>query len=167
MHEAMNTVASNWIAPAAWGLVATAIMATVLEGAQLLGLSRLSLPFLFGTFVVGDRRRAIIYGYGLYLIGGWLFALFYALLFEMLGRSDWWIGLALGCAHGLFLITVFLPLLPYIHPRLATEYDGPGALRRMEPPGPLGLNYGKMTPLLTFLAQSLYGVILALGYPSP
>ena len=37
-----------------WGLVATVAMSTVLQGAQGLGLSRLSLPFLAGTFFTGD-----------------------------------------------------------------------------------------------------------------
>jgi hypothetical protein len=75
-----------------------------------------------------------------------------------------WFGLLLGLGHGLFLVTVFLPLLPYVHPRLATDYDGPGALARLEPPGPFGLNYGRATPATTVLAQGLYGLIFGLGY---
>lgn len=164
MNPALHEVISNWISPAVWGLVATAIMASVLQTAQLIGLSRLSLPFLFGTFVVSSRRKAIVWGYALYLLGGWLFAFVYALLFATLGRSDWWVGVLLGAAHGLFLIAVFLPMLPYIHPRLATEFDGPDRTRRIEPPGAFGLNYGRNTPLITVVAQTAYGLILALGY---
>ena len=146
-----------------WGLVATAVMATVLEGAQLLGYSRLSLPFLFGTYITSSRRRAMIFGYVLYFIGGWSFAVLYAMLLESLWAT-WWLGLLAGLGHGVFLITVFLPLLPYVHPRIATEYDGPSALRRLEPPGSLGLNYGRATPASTVLAQGLYGLIFGIGY---
>lgn len=165
MNEALQEVLANWVTPAAWGLVATAVMTSILEGAQLFGLSRLSLPFLFGTFVVGDRRRAMIFGYLLYLLGGWFFAFFYALLFASLGSSEWWLGLALGIAHGLFLVAVFLPSLPIIHPRMATEYDAPSSRHRLEPPGVLGLHYGKLTPFTAVVSQAIYGLILALAYP--
>src|SRR6056297_1065315 len=149
---------------AVWGLLATGFMTTVLEGAHLAGFTRLSLPFLFGTFVTGRRRSAVIWGYILYLLGGWLFAVLYVLVFASLG-SAWWIGLITGLAHGLFLVTVFLPLLPYVHPRIATDYDGPSALRRLQPPGLFGINYGISTPVVTVLAQSMFGLIMAIGHP--
>jgi hypothetical protein len=166
--SALSALAGHWVALLVWGLVASAAMATLLEAVQLLGFSRMSLPFLFGAFVSNDRRGSIVLGYGFYLVGGWLFALFYALCLETLDPSRWWVGacggLLLGLGHGLFLVTVFLPLLPYVHPRLATDYDGPGALARLEPPGPFGLNYGRATPGVTVLAQALYGLIFGLGY---
>jgi hypothetical protein len=164
VNVALQEVMNNWVSPAVWGLVATAIMTSVLQSAQLVGLSRRSLTFLFGTFVVSGRRKAVVWGFALYLLGGSLFAFLYALLFATLGRSDWWIGLLLGAAHGLFLIAVFLPTLPYIHPRLAPEFDGPDPIRRIEPAGAFGLNYGRNTPLVTVLAQTAYGIVLALGY---
>jgi hypothetical protein len=148
-----------------WGAIATAVMSSLLEGTQLLGLSRISLPFLFGTFVVGRRDRAVIYGFILYALGGLLFAWFYALAFTALGHVTWWVGGLMGLAHGVFLVAVFLPMLPFIHPRMRTDYDGPGSRPQLEPPGPFGLNYGRRTPLITILAQTVFGVILgaALG----
>ena len=143
-----------------WGLIATVAMTTILQGAQGLGLSRLSLPFLVGTYFTGDRRRAVVIGYALYTVGGWLFALLYFLLFASLGLHTWWFGALVGVLHGLFLLVCALPLLPYAHPRMATEYDGPTALRQLEPPGFLGLNYGSRTPLTTLLGQAVYGAIL-------
>lgn len=143
-----------------WGLVATSILSTILQGSQGLGLSRLSLPFLFGTFVTGDRHRATILGFFLYILGGWIFAFLYYLIFLEIGFAAWWLGALIGLMHGLFLLVVFLPLLPYVHPRMATEYDGPTAVRRIEPPGFLGLNYGYRTPLTTLLGQVCYGAIL-------
>lgn len=159
----LEAMLQDWVAVVFWGLVSTAVMATALEGAQVMGFSRLSFPFLFGTYVTGSRRRAMILGYVLYLMGGWLFAALYALLLDALWRV-WWVGLLAGLGHGIFLVVVFFPLLPYVHPRIANEYDGPSALRRLEPPGAFGLNYGRATPVSTVLAQGLYGLIFAFGY---
>ena len=107
-----------------WGLVGTVAMTTILQSAQGLGLSRLSLPFLAGTFFTGDRSFAIVVGFVFYVVGGWLFAFLYFLLFASLGLYTWWLGAAAGLLHGLFLLAGGLPLLPYIHPRMASEYDG-------------------------------------------
>ena len=155
----------HWDLVLVWGVLATVLMTTILEGAQIVGVTRLSLPFLFGTFVTGSRRRAQVWGYFLYVIGGTLFAIVYALILETL-KPVWWIGVVTGFAHGCFLVCVFLPLLSQLHPRIATQYEGPSARRRLEPPGPLGLNYGYTTPASTVLAQTLYGLVFAIGYAS-
>jgi hypothetical protein len=143
-----------------WGLLAIVAMTTILQGAQGTGLSRLSLPFLVGTFLTGERRRAMVLGFALYTIGGWLFAFLYFLLFDSVGQHTWWFGALVGVLHGLFLLVGALPLLPYAHPRMASEYDGPTALRQLEPPGFMGLNYGYRTPLTTLLGQAVYGAVL-------
>lgn len=148
-----------------WGLVATAVMTTILEGGQGLGLSRLSLPFLFGSFVTSDRHWAYILGFVTYTIGGWLFAMLYYVLFFNLGFGTWWLGAIVGFLHGLFLLAVMLPLMPHVHPRMASEYDGPTLKRRLEPPGFFGLNYGGRTPLLTLVGQVVYGIILGAFLP--
>jgi hypothetical protein len=147
-----------------WGLAATVAMTTVLQGAQGLGLSRLSLPFLAGTFFTGDRRRAVIVGFIFYVIGGWLFAFLYFVLFASLGLYTWWLGAAAGLLHGVFLLVCGLPLLPYLHPRMASEYDGASAMRQLEPPGFTGLNSGQRTPLTTLAGQAVYGAVLG-GLP--
>lgn len=166
MNE-LSVFAGHPYAVLIWGLVASALMATLLEGAQLLGHSRMSLPLLFGAAFTNDRRWAIGIGYVLYILGGWLFALIYAYVLYALGLRSPVPGaiggMVLGVLHGLFLVTVFLPLLPYVHPRLASDYDGDGALAKMEPPGPLGLNYGFATPIVTILALALFGAVVGLG----
>ena len=148
-----------------WGLIATAAMSSLLEGSHFFGYSRISLPFLFGTFVTGRRDRAVIYGFALYALGGLLFAWFYALAFTALDVVTWWVGGLMGLGHGFFLVAVFLPLLPFVHPRMRTDYDGPASRPQLEPPGPFGLNYGRRTPVITILAQAIFGLILggALG----
>jgi hypothetical protein len=139
-------------------------MTALMEGGQLVGLSRLSLPFLCGTMLSDRRDWATVFGFLIYGAGGLLFAFFYAFAFEAVALATWWLGTALGLAHGVFVVTVVLPLLPHIHPRMATDYDGPTAKRRLEPPGSFGLNYGRRTPLITVLGHTLYGAILGLAY---
>jgi hypothetical protein len=60
------------------------------------------------------------------------------------GQEDsWWFGVFVGVLHGLlFLLVRALALLPYAHPRMASEYEGLTALRQLEPPGCMGLNDG-------------------------
>ncbi len=154
----------TWPAIALWGLIASGAMATALEGSRLLGFSRMSLPFLFGTFFTMHRALAMAVGYIAYLLGGWIVAFLYALVLHDFAAASWWIGGLMGLVHGAFLVTVFLPLLPFVHPNLATHYDGPSALARLEPPGPFGLNYGYATPATTIAAQVLFGLIFGAGY---
>src|SRR6266496_1052011 len=95
-----------------WGLIATVTMTSILEGSRGLGFSRLSLPFLVGTFFTGRRQRGMVLGFAVYTIGGWLFAFLYFLLFASVGIYTWWFGALAGFLHGLFLLVAALPLLP-------------------------------------------------------
>ena len=156
----MNRVELAILEILVWGLVASLGMTAVLHASQNLGWSRLNFPFLIGTAFTGDRRAANVLGFVLYFSGGWFFAFFYYLVFALLGTATWSIGLAIGLVHGILLLTALLPLLPYIHPRVASEYDDPTVERPLEPPGFLALHYGYRTPLVTLLAQALYGTIL-------
>lgn len=143
-----------------WGLLATVTMTSILQAAQGLGFSRLSLPFLVGTFFTGRRHWAVIVGFVVYTIGGWLFALLYFVLFASIGVYTWWFGALAGFIHSVFLLVGALPLIPFVHPRMASEYDGPQAAPLLEPPGFMAMNYGYATPLTVLLAQTVYGATL-------
>ena len=143
-----------------WGFVATAALSAVMFAAQRMGYSRLSLPFLIGTMFSGERSSANAAGLVVYLLGGWLFAFVYYFIFASIGRTGWWVGALLGAGHGLVLLVMALPLLPHLHPRMASDYEGPGSRRTLQPPGFLALNYGYRTPLTTILAHAVYGAIL-------
>ena len=145
---------------ALWGLVATTAMASILQASQGFGLSRMSLTFLLGSALSGNRGRATVLGFVFYVTGGWLFAFLYFRFFESIGIGNWWIGAMLGLIHGLFLLVCVIPLLPYVHPRMASEHHGVTRLRQLEPPGFLAMNYGYQTPLVTVLAQAVYGGVL-------
>jgi len=145
---------------ALWGFLATLVLTTLMAGAQGVGLSRVSIPFLLGTIVTPHRARAGLVGFVVHLANGWIFALLYAALFQSVGRATWWMGAALGALHGLVVLIALLPLLPGLHPRMASERRGPEPTRALEPPGFLGLNYGRRTPLVTIFAHVVYGAIL-------
>jgi hypothetical protein len=149
--------AAPWNDVVLWGLIASVLMDIILEAAQGLGFSRMSLPFLFGTFFTSNRSWAVIVGFATYLIGGWVFAFLYFLLFRSLNIYTWWFGMLAGAVHGLFLLATMLPLMPFVHPRMASEYHGATLRRQLEPPGFLAINYGRSTPLWTFIAQAVYG----------
>jgi hypothetical protein len=154
----------------AWaaGFFATLVMTTLMSGSQGLGLSRMSLPFLLGSVFTPDRSRANVVGFLLHFVNGWLFSLLYALAFALVraepGRDGWWLGGIFGLVHGLFVLTALMPLLPSLHPRMATEDYGPTPTRQLEPPGFLALNYGRRTPLLTLGAHLAYGVLFGALY---
>jgi len=143
-----------------WALIAVVAMTTILESSQGLGYSRMSLPFLVGTFFTEERGWAYVLGFTIYVIGGWLFALLYFLLFASVGIYTWWFGALAGILHGIFLLVCGLPLLPFVHPRMASEYHGVNDIRQLEPPGFLALNYGFGTPFTTLLGQLVYGLTL-------
>lgn len=149
---------------ALWGFFATMVMEFVLQAAQGLGLSRVSLPFMIGLLITPDRHRAQLAGFALHAVAGWGFAALYFAVFLTLGVASWWMGALLGLVHGLLMLVVFLPLLAWAHPRMATEYDGPTAHRRLEPPGFLGLNYGDGTPVAIVLGHLAYGIVLGTFY---
>ena len=143
-----------------WGLVATTAMAAVMQAAQELGLSRMSLTFMVGSAFSGRRDVATVLGFALYVLGGWAFAFLYFAFLSSLRVETWWMGAALGFFHGLFLLTCVMPLLPFVHPRMASEHHGATALRQLEPPGFLAINYGYQTPAAALVAQVVYGAVL-------
>lgn len=146
-------------------LLGTFVMTAVMETAQAARITRISIPFMLGA-VVSERRATIrVAGFAIHLLNGLIFALGYALLFELLGRSDWWVGAAAGAMHGVLALVILLPMLQDVHPRMAAEDQGPDPTPMLQPPGFLALNYGKRTPLVTVVAHIVYGAIVAAAYP--
>lgn len=152
----------DWSGWAIFGVVATVILTAVLVAAQLVGLTRLDIPMMLGTLLTGGPDRARFFGFFLHLVMGQFFALFYAAGFAELGVASWWLGAGFGVAHAAVAGAVLVPLLPTIHPRMATERAGPTSKTILEPPGLLALNYGWSTPLVTVAAHAVYGAILGL-----
>ncbi|MGV9213935.1 hypothetical protein ACTFTM_18935 [Micromonospora sp. RB23] len=152
----------DWAGWALFGLVATAALTAAMITAQLAGLTRLDLPLVLGTFVTADPDRARVVGFFLHLCAGQGFALVYAGTFALLYRATWWIGALLGIVHVGIALTVLLPLLPGVHPRMASQRAGPASTAVLEPPGLFALNYGVQTPLVTAVVHVVYGVALGI-----
>lgn len=151
---------SGWGALAG-GFVGTTVLTTMLLAATEFRLTRIDLPFLLGTIVTADRRRAKAIGYVLHFGFGFLFALGYLWIFVSLGRSGWLLGAVLGVLHGLFAGTALVNvLLPVVHPRMGTPFTAAGSTPLLEPPGFLMLNYGRSTPLVALVAHAAYGAIV-------
>jgi hypothetical protein len=154
----------SWTAILLWGFVATLVLTATMSLAQGLGLTRISMPFLVGTAFTPERARARVIGFGVHLLIGWLSALLYAAVFHSLGQASWWLGAGLGVFQGVFVLVALMPLLPEVHPRMASEQHGPTPTRQLEPPGFLALHYGRRTPVVILIAHALYGAILGSFY---
>ncbi|MBF9131808.1 hypothetical protein I0C86_22985 [Plantactinospora sp. S1510] len=152
----------DWAGWALFGVVATATLTAAMITAQLAGLTRVDLPLILGTMVTGDPDRARVAGFGIHLLTGQGFALGYTAVFALLGRATWWLGALLGVLHVGIALTVLLPLLPGVHPRMASARAGPSSTAVLEPPGLLALNYGVQTPAVTVAVHILYGTVLGL-----
>jgi hypothetical protein len=149
----------SWGSWLVWGFASTVILTTLLAAGQGLGLTRMNIPYLLGTLFTPDRDRAKIYGIALHLVNGWLFSLVYVAAFHATQRFAWWFGAAVGLVHGGFVLAVAMPILPGLHPRMASEVRGPTVVRQLEPPGFLCLNYGVQTPVATVVAHVLFGAV--------
>jgi len=147
-----------------WGFVATLVLTTIMAASQGLGISRMSIPFMLGTMFTSNRNSASLIGFIAHSVVGWAFALIYAWAFEDWGYASWWLGGCIGLLHGLVILLTFMPMLPGLHPRMASEYQGPEPTRNLEPPGFLALNYGRRTPAVALTAHVVYGIILGSFY---
>jgi uncharacterized membrane protein YagU involved in acid resistance len=112
--------------------------------------------------VTEDPDRARMAGFVIHLGVGEGFALGYAAVFAVLGWATWWLGALLGLVHAGIALTILVPLLGGIHPRMATSRAGPASAATLEPPGLLGLNYGAQTPVVAIAAHLAYGIALGL-----
>jgi hypothetical protein len=147
-----------------WGFVASLVVTAAMSAGHGLRLSRISLPLILGTIFTANRDRAGIVGFIAHLVLGWLLAALYALAFESWERATWWLGAGIGIVHALVVLVAVMPILPTVHPRMASEHRGPEPTRQLEPPGFLGLHYGRRTPLITLVAHILYGAIIGAFY---
>ena len=171
----------DWSGWALFGLIATAALTAVMIAAQLAGLTRLDFPLVLGTIFTEDPDKARIAGFFLHLVIGQGFALGYAATFALVHQASWWLGALLGLLllhagevvssgvacigvllHVAVALTILLPLVPGVNPRMASERAGPSSTAVLEPPGLLGLNYGIQTPAVAIVAHLIYGTVLGL-----
>jgi hypothetical protein len=147
------------------GFIGTLVLATIQRAASEFGWTRMDLPFLLGTTITVNRRKAKAIGYVLLFVLGIIFATAYGIFFAVVGRSSWWLGAILGALHAVFVATVLVSiLLPVVHPRMGTPETAADQIALVEPPGFLMLNYGRNTFLITLLAHIAYGAIVGMVF---
>jgi len=154
----------NWPSCLVWGFAATAVLTTLMAGSEGIGLTRMNIPHMLGTMFTPNRDRAKVYGALFHFLNGWAFSIVYVAGFHAAHRFTWWFGTFLGLIHGAFVAAVALPVMPGVHPRMASELRGPTVARQLEPPGFLALNYGARTPISILLAHLAFGAILGAFY---
>jgi hypothetical protein len=157
----------NWPSCLLWGFAATAVLTTLMAGSEGIGLTRMNIPHMLGTMFTPNRDRAKVYGAMFHFLNGWAFSIVYVAAFHVAHRFDWWFGALVGLVHGAFVAAVALPVMPGVHPRMASELRGPTVGRQLEPPGFLALNYGARTPISILLAHVAFGAILGSFYAPP
>lgn len=154
----------NWNSWLFWGFISTIVLTTIMSGSQGLGLTRMNIPYMLGTIITPNRDRAKIIGVLLHMLNGWIFSLIYVWGFQIMHLATWWLGGIFGLIHASFVLTVGMVVLPGMHPRMASEQQGPTVVKQLEPPGFLALNYGFNTPLSVVLAHIIFGIILGSFY---
>jgi len=154
----------NWNSWLLWGFASTVVLTSILAASQGIGMTRMNIPYLLGTIFTPDRDRAKLIGFFLHFANGWLFSLVYVAAFQILHKATWWLGAIIGLVQAIFVLTMTLPVLPALHPRMADEQYGPTVVRQLEPPGFLGLHYGIRTPISVVIAHAIFGAILGAFY---
>lgn len=152
----------DWAGWALFGFVATVLLTGIMVAGQFLGWSRMDMPMMLGTMFTPNVDRARVVGVVIHAGTGQMFALLYAAAFAVLGRSGALLGGLFGLVHGLAALTLIVPFLPGIHPRMSSERTGPEMDAVLEPPGFLGLNFGPATPAITLVAHVVFGITLGL-----
>ncbi len=152
----------NWQSWLFWGVLATLSQVLFEAATQALRLTRMSLPYLLGTMFTANRSKAKLFGFAAHVVNGLFFTLIYFIMFHYWGGPTWWRGALLGLAHASFVLLVGMPLMPELHPRMASERSAPTATRQLEPPGFLSLNYGTRTPISIIISHVIFGTILGI-----
>ena len=150
----------SWSGSLLAGFAGTLVLTTLEAGAQQLNLTRMSVPYLLGTAFTRSRDRAKVIGFFTHLVNGQLFALLYVAIFHALGEGGVLRGAFIGLVHSAVVLLVVIPLLPSIHPRMASLHQGPTHLRQLEPPGPFALHYGVSTPVVVVLSHVVFGALV-------
>lgn len=150
----------SWSGSLLAGFAGTLVLTSLEAGAQQLNLTRMSVPYLLGTAFTKSRDRAKVVGFFTHLVNGQLFALLYVAIFHALGQGGVLRGAFIGLVHSAVVLLVVMPLLPSVHPRMASLHQGPTELRQLEPPGPFALHYGVSTPVVVVLSHIVFGALV-------
>jgi hypothetical protein len=120
-------------------------------------------PIMLGIMFTPNRDRAKLIGFGVHFLNGWIFAGVYAAGFESWCRASWWLGGAIGLVRVHYALSVAMSAMPTMHPRMASEQEGPTPTKHLEPPDFMTIVHDRHTPITVILVHIQYRVVSALG----
>ena len=124
----------SWLKAFFAGIVGAALITVMLSIAISAGFHVMDFSMMWGTLVgLPIGWVAWIVGFGINLLVGGVFALWYAVLFKLFAGASLLRGLLIGIAHA-FITGLIVPLLPLVHPLMNNGH--------MASPGPYFSEHG-------------------------
>jgi len=138
------------------GIVGAALMTIMLSSANAAGFHVLDFSMMWGTLTgLPLGTAAWLAGFGIQLVVGGLFALIYALVFNVFSAAGAVRGAGIGILHA-GTTGIFLPLLPLVHPLMNNGH--------MQSPGPYFAGHGIPGVLFYFGMHVVYGITVGWLY---
>jgi hypothetical protein len=158
-HDSAKGTFVDWGSAIAAGIVATAVMTVLMYVGKAMGMP-MDMPRMLGLMVVGpDSGAVVVLGLVVHFMMGVVFAIVYALLFDLFDIDPSWLwGALFGAVHGVGA-GMALGMMPAMHPRM-----GEGEV--LSAPGPIGKNLGAMVPLGLIILHIVFGAVVG-GIYSP
>ena len=139
------------------GVIGAIVVTGVMLLGRALGINHMSIEMLLGTLVTGrSDYGSWLVGFLWHLVNGGVFALFYAGIFQWLGRYGSTLGMEIGVVHWLasgLLIGLTAAVNPFVPSLLAS-------------PGFYAANYGPGSVLVLFVAHLAFGAVVGSMYRS-
>lgn len=134
------------------GLVAAIVFSAFTAMARAIGMTTMSIEKTLGA-MFGEGTGAAAMGTVMHLVAGVVFALGYAIIFEIVGATNGWLlGGAIGLVHGLLVGALVMPMIGAVHPAIQAH--------KMTAPGFFAVNTGSMTPVGLVVAHIVFGTVL-------
>jgi hypothetical protein len=139
------------------GMAGAAVMSVVLALLRALDLTELNLEMMLGAMLTQDVSALTwLLGLAMHLVAGGVFALIYAVLFELQGKASAGRGVGIAAIHTLFS-GLLMAGLAAIHPAVPEHPALPA-------PGFLAVGYGLLTAIGFVALHLLYGAIVGAAY---
>ena len=150
----------DWAGWALFGLLATTALTAVMIAAQLAGLTRLDLPLILGTLVTGTPTGPGSPGSSSTWSSVRSSPSATPRVFALLDQATWWLGGLLGLLHVAVALTVLVPLLAGVHPRMASHRAGPATPPCWSRRACSASTTAPRRPLVAIAAHLVYGIAL-------
>lgn len=136
----------DWIAAIIAGLVGTAAMTMLMAVAPMMGMPKMDIIGMLGSMFSANKGTATALGTIMHFMMGVVFAIIYALVWNLLSITPtWWWGLIFGAVHTL-PVMVMMPVMMKMHPR-------PPAMER-----------NILSIVGQFMGHMVFGLVVALVY---